>query len=39
VWLRLQARYDLEVAEMQLAERIERKVKELPRQAVDVLEL
>ena len=37
VWLRLQARYDLEVAEMQLAERIEREVIELPRQAMEVL--
>jgi addiction module HigA family antidote len=37
VWLRLQARYDLERAEMQLAERIEREVKELPRQAMEVL--
>ena len=37
VWLRLQVRYDLEMAEMQLAERIEREVKELPRQAVEVL--
>jgi addiction module HigA family antidote len=38
VWLRLQARYDLEVAEMQLAERIEHEVKELPRQTMEVLE-
>ena len=37
VWLRLQARYDLEMAETQLAERIEREVKELPRQAMEVL--
>ena len=37
VWLRLQARYDLEVAEMQLAKQIEREVKELPRQAIEVL--
>jgi addiction module HigA family antidote len=37
VWVRLQARYDLEMAEMQLAERIEREVKELPRQVVEVL--
>ena len=37
VWLRLQARYDLEVAEMQLDERIEREVIELPRQAMEVL--
>ena len=37
VWLRLQARYDLEIAEMQLAERIEREVKELPRQAIEIL--
>ena len=36
VWVRLQARYDLEIAEMQLAERIEREVKELPRQAMEV---
>jgi hypothetical protein len=33
----LQARYDLEIAEMQLAERIEREVKVLPRQAMDVI--
>jgi len=38
VWLRLQARYDLEMAKMQLAERIEREVKELPRQSMEVLE-
>jgi addiction module HigA family antidote len=37
VWMRLQARYDLEVAEMQLAERIESEVKQLPRQAIEVL--
>lgn len=37
VWLRLQARYDLEIAEMQLAKRIEREVKELPRQAIEAL--
>ncbi len=37
VWLRLQARYDLELAEMQLAERIEREVKILPRQAMEIL--
>ncbi len=37
VWVRLQARYDLEMAEMQLTERIEREVKELPRQVVEVL--
>ena len=37
VWIRLQARYDLEIAEMQLAERIEREVKELPRQTMEVL--
>jgi plasmid maintenance system antidote protein VapI len=37
VWLRLQARYDLEIAEMQLAKQIEREVKELPRQAIEVL--
>jgi addiction module HigA family antidote len=37
VWLRLQARYDLEIAEMELAERIEREVKELPRQSLEVL--
>jgi addiction module HigA family antidote len=37
VWMRLQARYDLEVAEMQLAERIESEVKQLPRQAMEVL--
>ena len=27
VWMRLQARYDLEVAEVQLAERVQREVK------------
>jgi addiction module HigA family antidote len=27
VWMRLQARYDLEVAEAELAERVEREVK------------
>jgi len=37
VWMRLQARYDLEVTETQLAERIEREVKQLPRQAIEVL--
>jgi addiction module HigA family antidote len=37
VWLRLQVRYDLEIAEMQLAKQIEREVKELPRQAIEVL--
>ena len=31
VWLRLQVRYDLEVAEAKLAKRIEREVKALPR--------
>jgi addiction module HigA family antidote len=31
VWLRLQARYDLEVAEAKMAGRIEREVKILPR--------
>jgi addiction module HigA family antidote len=31
VWLRLQARYDLEVAEAKMAERIEREVKVLSR--------
>jgi plasmid maintenance system antidote protein VapI len=31
VWLRLQARYDLEVAEIRMAERIEREVKVLQR--------
>jgi addiction module HigA family antidote len=35
VWLRLQARYDLEVAERRLATRIEREVKVLPRQAAE----
>jgi antitoxin HigA-1 len=30
VWIRLQARYDLEVAQMELSERIEREVKVLP---------
>ena len=30
VWLRLQARYDLEMAEQRLAPRIEREVKVLP---------
>ncbi len=33
VWLRLQARYDLEVMEVRMAERIEREVKVLPRSA------
>ena len=32
VWLRLQARYDLEVAEAKMAGRIEREVKVLPRE-------
>jgi len=32
VWLRLQARYDLEVTEAKMAERIEREVKVLPRE-------
>ncbi len=31
VWLRLQARYDLEVTEVRMAEHIEREVKVLPR--------
>ena len=31
VWLRLQARYDLEVTEVRMAERIEREVKVLRR--------
>ncbi len=31
VWLRLQARYDLEVAEARMADRIELEVKVLPR--------
>jgi len=31
VWLRLQALYDLEVAEAKMAGRIEREVKILPR--------
>ena len=35
VWLRLQARYDLEVAEQRLATRIEREVKVL-RQAAEI---
>jgi len=34
VWLRLQARYDLEVTEAKMAERIEREVKVLPREIV-----
>jgi addiction module HigA family antidote len=34
VWLRLQARYDLEVAEVKMAERIAREVKVLPRDTV-----
>ena len=33
VWLRLQARYDLEVAEQRLAGRIQREVKVLARDA------
>ncbi|MBN1487766.1 MAG: hypothetical protein JW981_09005 [Anaerolineae bacterium] len=36
--MRLQARYDLEVAEMQLAERIEREVKVLPVQTIEIPE-
>jgi addiction module HigA family antidote len=31
IWLRLQARYDLEVAEAQMAKRINREVKTLSR--------
>jgi len=31
VWLRLQARYDLEIAETKLADRINREVKTRPR--------
>lgn len=34
VWLRLQARYDLEVAEIQWAEQIEREVSVLPQQTL-----
>jgi addiction module HigA family antidote len=34
VWLRLQARYDLEVAEVKMAERIAHEVKVLPRDTV-----
>lgn len=34
VWMRLQARYDLEVAELQLSEQIERDVAILDRNAV-----
>jgi antitoxin HigA-1 len=34
VWMRLQARYDLEVAELQLSEQIEREVAILDRSAV-----
>jgi len=34
VWVRLQARYDLEIAEAQLGERINREVKTLPRPAL-----
>ena len=30
VWMRLQARYDLEVAEVELAERVQREVKVRP---------
>ncbi len=37
VWLRLQARYDLEIAETELAQQIEREVKVLPRQAIEAL--
>lgn len=33
VWLRLQARYDLEVTEVRMAERIEREAKVLQRSA------
>jgi len=36
VWLRLQARYDLETTEIQLAERIEHEVKILPRPVVEI---
>ena len=36
VWLRLQARYDLEVAEAQIGERINREVKVLPRPALSL---
>jgi addiction module HigA family antidote len=36
VWVRLQARYDLEVAEAQLGERINREVKALPRPALSL---
>jgi addiction module HigA family antidote len=35
VWIRLQAHYDLEVAEIQLAEQIEREVKVLPRPTLE----
>jgi antitoxin HigA-1 len=37
LWLRLQARYDLEVAERQLAQQIEREVRVLPRQEMERL--
>jgi addiction module HigA family antidote len=36
VWLRLQARYDLEVAEAQMAERINREVKVLQRSTLSL---
>lgn len=36
--LYLQARYALEIAELALAERIEREVKILPRQTLEILE-
>lgn len=36
VWLRLQAGYDLEVAEAQIGERIDREVKVLPRPALSL---
>lgn len=37
VWMRLQARYELEKAEAQLAERIVQEVKVLPRPALDTV--
>ena len=37
VWLLLHARYDLEMAELQLAERIEREAKVLPQQTLEIL--
>ena len=37
VWMRLQARYDLEIAEERLSDQIEREVKELPHEILEAL--